>query len=298
MVLFGEKVSCWVWSAVCSDRAWVRIKNSSKHIVISHPTSLISTALHTHCLTELASFPEEFNLSLSLFSSSPVPPTSSSFQPLSSPNSLAFSFSLLLILFDLHPSPMFSIKLHFLEINYSIALCDCKVFPLTFFHYFPSPLFSILFFILPQGAGYWCKHTELRVVLKLLEPICRPPSIVLEIVGRHLISNRLIPSVIPVPSIKKWWGVWIGGCGAWLTEHAYISVSVLHCGNGSKRCGQQARGSAAIRYFRPWRKNRSRSDVICSMQCFSKVYHEISIHPSLFLLQYHQYWSSFVAQTL
>lgn len=156
-----------MWSAVCSDRARVRIKNSSKHIVISHPSSLISTALHTYCLTELASFPEEFNFSLSLSVPffPPLPPTFSSFQPLSSPNSLAFSFSLLLILLDLHPSPMFSIKLHFLEINYSISLCDCKVFPLTFFLYFPPHLFSLL---PPQGAGYRCKHTELQVVLKLL----------------------------------------------------------------------------------------------------------------------------------
>lgn len=84
-----------MWSAFCSGRAQVRIKNSSKHIVISHLATLISTAPHSHCSAELAHFPEEFNRSLSLsvlFPFSSVPPTSSSLQPLSSPNSLFFIF--------------------------------------------------------------------------------------------------------------------------------------------------------------------------------------------------------------
>ncbi|KAA8579482.1 hypothetical protein FQN60_006575 [Etheostoma spectabile] len=36
------------------------MKNSSKHIVSSHLATLISTAMHSHCSTQLAHFPEEF----------------------------------------------------------------------------------------------------------------------------------------------------------------------------------------------------------------------------------------------
>lgn len=103
-----------MWSAFCSGRAQVRIKNSSKHIVISHLATLISTAPHSHCSAELAHFPEEFNRSLSLsvlFPLSSVPPTSSSLQtPFISEFAFFFYLSPLSMLFDLHPSSMFSKK--------------------------------------------------------------------------------------------------------------------------------------------------------------------------------------------
>lgn len=164
-----------MWSAFCTGGAGVRIKNSSKHIVISHLATLISTAMRSHCSTELARFPEEFSRSRSLsslFSSLPVPPTSSSFQPLSSPNSLSFSSAPLLMPLDLPPSPVFSIELPFPPDQSSrLPLCLLPSSPCTLPSFtdtstpscscpFSLSLFpflfrlSFLFLYPPGGAGY------------------------------------------------------------------------------------------------------------------------------------------------
>lgn len=179
-------MSRWVWSAFCSGRTRVQIKNSSKHIVISHLTTLISTALHSHCSTQLARFPEEFNLSLPLSILSllsqchPHPPLFNPFHlqihflSLSRccwcrlislpPPSLAFnsyfSGSILPSLFLLvNFSPASFLPMH-------LPLISCSVHPTLLPSFLPLSLppfplsLSFLFLFLPWGAGYWCKHTQ------------------------------------------------------------------------------------------------------------------------------------------
>lgn len=157
----GKKVSGRVWSAFHTGRAQVRIKNSSKHIVISHLATLISTAMHSHCSTELACFPEEFFSSLDVFFFffilyfflSWCPPTMhilAFFYCLSSANSLPLFASLLLIPFDLQPSLIFSIRL-ILRIPSSSAsqlnasppspfLTSCDVYPTSSPSFLPTSL--------------------------------------------------------------------------------------------------------------------------------------------------------------
>lgn len=174
-MLVGKKVSRWEWSAFCTGGAQVRIKNSSKHIVISLLATLISTATHSHCSTKLALFPEELFLFSSFFSFclvSQCHPPSSSFHCLSSPKSLPFSASLQLIPLDLLPSLFFSIKLVSQDqsspsASSSSILSHCGP-PPYFLLFIPCiisaflPLSSLLFSSRRPffSSWYWCKHTQ------------------------------------------------------------------------------------------------------------------------------------------
>lgn len=210
---FGAAASCWVWSGWFTGR--VRIKNSSKHIVMSHLTTLISTAVRSHCSAQLAHFPEEFTPS-GLFS---IPLFCSALPPTTHIRLFKAFYQFLLSLANTARS----------SVLHLCSVLDQSILPSSS---------SLPFVSCPVEAEYWHKHTrrsECSLSLSGLPAHCPANS------RKILDFQKAYPVSVRRKMALEFCEMAVG---------LWLAVLWLQRRSGSKRCGQQRRrGSALMKYL-------------------------------------------------